>query len=95
MTKKQQHPLKQNQWKEKDKWIIGGGQKKYENVRIIIICTEGLVLEDGWVIGFQTKTLEDGWLKYNDYIIWGHSSSVFTLSGNKGRLEIEKTHYHT
>ncbi len=54
--KKQQHPEKYNPLGCEDyKWET----KEHENVRIIIICSVGLVLEDSSVISFHNKTQED------------------------------------
>lgn len=68
--------------------------KEYENVRITIICCVDLVLEDGLVIGFHTKTLEDEQLKYSDCIICGHNRSVFHFSGENSSFLSEKEDHH-
>ena len=89
--KKQQHPEKYNLLEEEDKWIIGRTQRNKKNVKIIIICSVGLVLEHGLVIGFHTNTLEHRWLKYNDCILCGYRRSVFIISGEMDdfRLKIK------
>lgn len=57
---------------------------KYENVRIIIIYSVGLVSEDGSVIRFHTKTQEHRWLIYSRCILCGHIGSVFRISAERG-----------
>lgn len=64
--------------------------KGHENVWIIIIFSMGLVSEDGAVMDFHSRSLENRWLKYNDCIHCGHYMSEFSLSVENGWLQIEK-----